>query len=211
MLMDEPFGAIDPITRERLQNEFLRLHQQIRKTIIFVTHDIDEAIKMGDKIAVLRDQSHIAQFDTPENILTSPADDYVADFIGAGASLKRLNLSRVRDLEVTSDAPTGSTTEDPAELQRRLGASDWSAMLLLDGRATALPLGHRRRPAPQRAASTGVGLAGPGRRRAARDAGRRPQRADHLQRWLRDHRRRPRRLPGHRRPRDDHGGGPDHA
>ena len=133
MLMDEPFGAIDPITRERLQNEFLRLHQQIQKTVIFVTHDIDEAIKMGDKIAVLRDQSHIAQFDTPENILTSPADDYVADFIGAGASLKRLNLSRVRDLEVTSDAPTGSTTEDPAELQRRLGASDWSAMLLLDG------------------------------------------------------------------------------
>ncbi|QBR92796.1 ATP-binding cassette domain-containing protein [Nocardioides euryhalodurans] len=133
MLMDEPFGAIDPITRERLQNEFLRLHQQIRKTVIFVTHDIDEAIKMGDKIAVLRDQSHVAQFDTPENILTSPADDYVADFIGAGASLKRLNLSRVRDLEVTSDAPTGATTEDPAVLQRRLGDSDWSAMLLLDG------------------------------------------------------------------------------
>ena len=132
MLMDEPFGAIDPITRERLQNEFLRLQQQIQKTIIFVTHDIDEAIKMGDRIAVLRDQSHIAQFDTPENILTNPADDYVADFIGAGASLKRLNLSRIRDLEVTADAPIGSLDDEPAELQRRLGASDWSAMLLLD-------------------------------------------------------------------------------
>jgi len=138
MLMDEPFGAIDPITRERLQNEFLRLQQQIQKTIIFVTHDIDEAIKMGDRIAVLRDQSHIAQFDTPENILTNPADDYVSDFIGAGASLKRLNLSRIRDLEVTSDAPTGSLSEDRAELQRRLMASDWSAMLLLD---------EQRRPA----------------------------------------------------------------
>jgi len=132
MLMDEPFGAIDPITRERLQNEFLRLQQQIQKTIIFVTHDIDEAIKMGDRIAVLRDQSHIAQFDTPENLLTNPADDYVADFIGAGASLKRLNLSRIRDLEVTADAPIGSVSDDAAELRRVLAASDWSAILLLD-------------------------------------------------------------------------------
>ena len=132
MLMDEPFGAIDPITRDRLQNEFLRLQQQIQKTIIFVTHDIDEAIKMGDRIAVLRDQSHIAQFDTPENLLTNPADDYVSDFIGAGASLKRLNLSRIRDLEVESDAPVGSVTDDPADLRRVLAASDWSAMLLLD-------------------------------------------------------------------------------
>ncbi len=132
MLMDEPFGAIDPITRERLQNEFLRLQQQVQKTIIFVTHDIDEAIKMGDKIAVLRDQSHIAQFDTPENILTAPADDYVADFIGAGASLKRLNLSRIRDVEITHDAPTGSVDDDPGDLQRTLLGSDWSAMLLTD-------------------------------------------------------------------------------
>ena len=134
MLMDEPFGAIDPITRERLQNEFLRLQAQIQKTIIFVTHDIDEAIKMGDRIAVLRDQSHIAQLDTPENILSNPADDYVADFIGAGASLKRLNLSRVRDLEVTADAPTGRFDEDAEVLRRRLLDSHWSAMLLLDER-----------------------------------------------------------------------------
>lgn len=138
MLMDEPFGAIDPITRERLQNEFLRLQAEIQKTIIFVTHDIDEAIKMGDRIAVLRDQSHIAQFDTPENILSNPADDYVADFIGAGASLKRLNLSRIRDVEMTTDTPTGLLSDDPAELGRQLLASDWSAMLLLD---------EQRRPA----------------------------------------------------------------
>ena len=132
MLMDEPFGAIDPITRERLQNEFLRLQAQIQKTIIFVTHDIDEAIKMGDRIVVLREGSHIAQFDTPEAILTNPADDYVADFIGAGASLKRLNLSRIRDVEMATDTPTGSMTESAEELSRRLDASDWSAMLLLD-------------------------------------------------------------------------------
>ena len=72
MLMDEPFGAIDPITRERLQNEFLRLQRQLRKTIVFVTHDIDEAIKMGDRIAVLRDGSHIAQYDTPERSWSAP-------------------------------------------------------------------------------------------------------------------------------------------
>ncbi len=157
MLMDEPFGAIDPITRERLQNEFLRLQQQIQKTIIFVTHDIDEAIKMGDRIAVLRDQSHIAQFDTPENLLTNPADDYVADFIGAGASLKRLNLSRIRDLEVTSAAPVGSVTDDVADLRRVLGASDWSAMLLLDAErrpARWVTMGDLRRAG----APAGVGL-----------------------------------------------------
>ena len=132
MLMDEPFGAIDPITRERLQNEFLRLQAEIQKTIIFVTHDIDEAIKMGDRIAVLREQSHIAQFDTPEKILAEPADEYVADFIGAGASLKRLNLSRIRDVEMTTDTPTGLLSEDPADLRARLLESDWTAMLLLD-------------------------------------------------------------------------------
>ncbi len=132
MLMDEPFGAIDPITRERLQNEFLRLQAQIQKTIIFVTHDIDEAIKMGDRIAVLRDQSHIAQYDTPENILTNPADDYVSDFIGSGASLKRLNLTRIRDVEMATDAPTGTIHDSPEELSRKLEASPWSAVLLLD-------------------------------------------------------------------------------
>jgi osmoprotectant transport system ATP-binding protein len=90
MLMDEPFGAIDPITRDRLQNEFLRIQSEVKKTIVFVTHDIDEAIKMGDRIAILREGSQIAQYDTPERILVDPADDFVADFIGRGASLKRL-------------------------------------------------------------------------------------------------------------------------
>jgi osmoprotectant transport system ATP-binding protein len=100
MLMDEPFGAIDPIVRERLQNEFLRLQSEVRKTIVFVTHDFDEAIKMGDRIAILQEGSRLAQYDTPERILTSPANDFVAEFIGSGATLKRLNLSRVADIEL---------------------------------------------------------------------------------------------------------------
>ncbi len=98
MLMDEPFGATDPITREHLQNEFVKLQKQLRKTIIFVTHDFEEAIKLGDRIAVLRDRSHIAQYDTPANILADPADDYVAGFIGQDATLKRLALLRVEDV-----------------------------------------------------------------------------------------------------------------
>ncbi len=133
MLMDEPFGAIDPITRDRLQNEFLRLQAEIRKTIIFVTHDIDEAIKMGDRIAILREHSRIAQFDTPERILVNPADEFVADFIGRGASLKRLSLSRVRDIELRS----WSTIEDGTdrdEALRALAASDKGHLLVLDER-----------------------------------------------------------------------------
>jgi osmoprotectant transport system ATP-binding protein len=131
MLMDEPFGAIDPITRDRLQNEFLRLQAQIRKTIVFVTHDIDEAIKMGDRIAILRVGSHVAQYDTPEHILTAPADDFVADFIGRGASLKRLNLSRVRDVEL-SQWPTVVVGEERSSALTRLRESDKGSLLVLD-------------------------------------------------------------------------------
>ncbi|MEJ2629667.1 MAG: ABC transporter ATP-binding protein [Acidihalobacter sp.] len=98
LLMDEPFGAIDPITRERLQNEFLRLQERIRKTIVFVSHDIDEAVKMGDRIAVFGERSRIIQYDTPERILTAPANDFVRDLTGSGAMLKRLALSRVCDI-----------------------------------------------------------------------------------------------------------------
>jgi osmoprotectant transport system ATP-binding protein len=100
LLMDEPFGAIDPITRERLQNEFLRLQAEIRKTIVFVTHDIDEAIKMGDKIAVLKKGGHLAQYAAPAELLMRPADPFVEDFVGADRSLKRLALQRVRDIDL---------------------------------------------------------------------------------------------------------------
>jgi osmoprotectant transport system ATP-binding protein len=132
LLMDEPFGAIDPITRTRLQNEFLRLQSEMQKTIVFVTHDIDEAIKMGDRIAILKEHSEIAQFDTPESILTAPANDFVEDFVGSGATLKRLNLTRVRDVQLTTDALVGSVDEPLEKLHRRLDASEWTALLVLD-------------------------------------------------------------------------------
>ena len=102
MLMDEPFGATDPITRERLQAEFLRLQADIGKTIIFVTHDFDEAVRLGDRIAVLSERSRIEQFDTPANILAQPANDYVASFIGQGAAIKRLSLIPVTDARLSN-------------------------------------------------------------------------------------------------------------
>ena len=109
MLMDEPFGATDPITRERLQNEFLRLQRELRKTIIFVTHDFEEAVKLGDRIAVLRERSRIAQYDTPARILANPADDYVASFIGGDATLKRLALITVAELAAGLTPRPGAT------------------------------------------------------------------------------------------------------
>ena len=102
MLMDEPFGAIDPINRARLQDEFLGLQERVRKTVVFVTHDIDEAIKMGDKIAILRQGGRLAQYDTPEEILTNPADQFVAEFVGADRALKRLGLATLADVELLS-------------------------------------------------------------------------------------------------------------
>ncbi|HET9380021.1 MAG TPA: betaine/proline/choline family ABC transporter ATP-binding protein [Streptomyces sp.] len=133
LLMDEPFGAVDPITRDHLQDELIRLQRELHKTIVFVTHDFDEAIKIGDRIAVLRERSHIAQFDTPEAILTNPADDFVSGFVGAGAALKRLNLTRVRDVEIT-DYPT-VTVEDPLqEIFNALRDGGNNEILLLDRR-----------------------------------------------------------------------------
>jgi osmoprotectant transport system ATP-binding protein len=111
MLMDEPFGAIDPITRDRLQDEFLRLHREVRKTVIFVTHDIDEAIKLGDRIAILREGGVLAQYDTPDRILAAPADDFVARFVGADRGLKRLALRRLSEIELES--PNGAAEGAP--------------------------------------------------------------------------------------------------
>ena len=99
MLMDEPFGALDPITRDRLQQDFLRLHREVRKTVVFVTHDMDEAIKMGDRIAILRD-GHLVQHDTPDRILAEPADDFVASFVGVDRGLKRLLVWKLSDVEL---------------------------------------------------------------------------------------------------------------
>ncbi|MFE2379461.1 ABC transporter ATP-binding protein [Streptomyces sp. NPDC059398] len=131
LLMDEPFGAVDPITRDHLQDELIRLQHELHKTIVFVTHDFDEAIKLGDRIAVLREQSHIAQFDTPEAILTNPSDDFVSGFVGAGAALKRLNLTRVREVEI-ADFPT-ATIDDPLEsIFTLLRTGRTNEVLLLD-------------------------------------------------------------------------------
>ena len=131
LLMDEPFGAIDPITREKLQDEFLRLQQDIKKTIVFVTHDIDEAIKMGDRIAILQQQSVIAQYDTPETILTDPANQFVEDFVGAGASIKRLSLTTIKEIE-PADWPVAKSTDSHDKVREKLQDSGRDYILLLD-------------------------------------------------------------------------------
>jgi osmoprotectant transport system ATP-binding protein len=131
MLMDEPFGAIDPINRERLQNEFLRLQNEIRKTIVFVTHDIDEAIKMGDKIAVLKRGGVLAQYATPAELLSFPADNFVKDFVGADRALKRLALQRVRDIDLWT-AATARVGESTAEVRAKIAEADLHIALLVD-------------------------------------------------------------------------------
>ena len=108
MLMDEPFGAIDPITRARLQDEFLRIQQRVKKTIVFVTHDLDEAVKMGDRIAILRD-GRVVQYDAPEHILARPADAFVEEFVGQDRALKRLSLYTVGSrMTGGASAPAGA-------------------------------------------------------------------------------------------------------
>ncbi len=131
MLMDEPFGAIDPINRERLQNEFLRLQAEIRKTVLFVTHDIDEAIKMGDRIAILKEGGHLAQYATPAELLMAPADDFVEDFVGADRALKRLALMRVRDIDLWQ-APLAYVGQPTAEVRAKLDGGEVPYALVVD-------------------------------------------------------------------------------
>jgi len=131
MLMDEPFGAVDPIVRERLQDEFLRLQEEIAKTILFVTHDIDEAIKMGDLVAVFQQGGRVAQFGTPTELLASPASDFVARFVGADRGLKRLSLSRVRDIAL-QPAVIGRIGEPAGDARRRALADPLPYLLLVD-------------------------------------------------------------------------------
>lgn len=130
MLMDEPFGAVDPITRGRLQDEFLNMQQQIKKTIVFVTHDIDEALKMGTKIAVLR-AGQLVQYATPDELLSKPADDFVEDLVGRDSTLKRLNL-------ITAEEVMGQTLitvgEDASisEVREKYGDSPGSRIYVVD-------------------------------------------------------------------------------
>jgi osmoprotectant transport system ATP-binding protein len=134
MLMDEPFGAIDPIARERLQNEFLRLQAQVRKTVLFVTHDIDEAIKMGDRIAIMQEGGRVEQYATPAEILMAPATEFVEDFVGADRALKRLALMRVADIDLW-EAPLAYVGQPTAEVRAKLAGPDVEVPypLLVDG------------------------------------------------------------------------------
>ncbi|MGZ5347892.1 MAG: ABC transporter ATP-binding protein [Solirubrobacterales bacterium] len=131
MLMDEPFGAIDPISRDRLQNEFLRLQAEIRKTVLFVTHDIDEAIKMGDRIAVMKQGGVLAQYATPAELLMAPADDFVEDFVGADRALKRLALMRVRDIDLWQ-APLAYVGQASSEVRAKLASAEVPHPLVVD-------------------------------------------------------------------------------
>jgi len=141
MLMDEPFGAVDPIVRERLQNEFLRLHRQLGTTVLFVTHDIDEAIKMGTRVAVMQQGGHLAQYAPPTELLAHPASEFVSRFVGVDRGLKRMSLLRVEDvrLEPGVVAHVGETAQTAR--RRALEAeSEW--LVLLDERDA--PLGWVR-------------------------------------------------------------------
>jgi osmoprotectant transport system ATP-binding protein len=152
LLMDEPFGAIDPINRDRLQNEFLRLQAEISKTIIFVTHDIDEAIKMGDRVAVLKQGGKLAQYAPPAELLMRPADEFVEQFVGADRALKRLALQRVRDVDLWTAALVHAG-EPVAEARAKMADADMDIPLLVDDQARPIGwlserglLGERVRP-----------------------------------------------------------------
>jgi osmoprotectant transport system ATP-binding protein len=134
LLMDEPFGAVDPIARDRLQSEFLRLQSEVRKTVVFVTHDVEEAVRLGDRIAVLSQGGHLEQFADPGTVLGTPANDFVADFVGSDRGLKRLAVTAIdpADLE---HPPTVKATESMAaarEAMEKSGAR-WSVVVDEDG------------------------------------------------------------------------------
>lgn len=124
MLMDEPFGAVDPIVRERLQDQFLDLQERLKKTIVFVTHDVDEAIKMADRIAILNRGGVIEQLASPEEILRAPANDFVKSFVGSERGLKRLALMRVSDIEI-DDGPIVSPDAPAADALDAMGRFDF--------------------------------------------------------------------------------------
>jgi osmoprotectant transport system ATP-binding protein len=155
MLMDEPFGAVDPIARARLQNEFLRQHREQRTTVIFVTHDIDEAIKMGDRVAVLHEGGVLAQYASPEDLLTRPSSDFVARFVGADRGLKRLALTAIADvaLEPALTIHENEILGSPEDGQELAGGR---YRLLLDGENRPLGWINTRRMAAGERASRGA-------------------------------------------------------
>jgi osmoprotectant transport system ATP-binding protein len=134
MIMDEPFGAIDPVNREIIQDEFLRMQQSLRKTVMFVSHDIDEAVKMGDRVALFR-SGRLEQYDTPDNVLAHPANSFVADFVGEDRTLKRLRLVRVGSA-MHAEAPSvrGEDTLDTAIRRMREHGSEHIVVVDENGR-----------------------------------------------------------------------------
>ena len=147
LLMDEPFGAVDPVVRERLQSEFLRLQSEVRKTILFVTHDLDEAVRLGDRIAVFSQGGHLEQYDAPAAVLGSPASDFVADFVGADRGLKRLSVTTVDAGDLTHPPVVHLRDSLPAAGDR-LRAADAHWAVVLDDDETLhgwLPLGATSR------------------------------------------------------------------
>ena len=143
LLMDEPFGAVDPITRQRLQDELIRIQEEVQKTIVFVTHDFDEAVKLGDWIVIFSEGAHIVQYDSPERVLAEPANDFVADFIGSGAGLKQLTLNRVKDVHL-ADAITASPGEKAADVLERITKAGHGHAVVVDDRNRPLSWPSRR-------------------------------------------------------------------
>jgi osmoprotectant transport system ATP-binding protein len=138
MLMDEPFSAVDPVVRKGLQEEFLRLQEDLGKTIVFVTHDVDEAIKLGNRIAVLRTGGELAQFDTPENLLAEPEDEFVESFVGVDRGIRRLSFFPATDLPLHTDTViSADTSGDRARAQGERDGTRW--LLVVD--AQRRPLG----------------------------------------------------------------------
>jgi osmoprotectant transport system ATP-binding protein len=159
MLMDEPFGAVDPIARDRLQDDFLRLHAEVPKTVVFVTHDIDEAIKMGHRIAILRD-GELVQYDTPDRILAEPANDFVADFVGADRGLKRLRVWALSDVELD---PVGEGAALPSA-REDTSLRDALSLMLVEGTERLTVLDSAGTPKGTVALGTITRLIGPEKR-----------------------------------------------
>jgi osmoprotectant transport system ATP-binding protein len=149
LLMDEPFGAIDPVTRVRLQDEFLRLQEEVRKTIVFVTHDLEEAVKMGDRLAILDVGGVLAQLDTPAEILAHPASRMVADFVGADRGLKRLKVTAI-DLDCLEHPPTIPPAATLADARAAIARTGMEWVAVVDDTGTLR--GHVRK---ERAAGDG--------------------------------------------------------
>ena len=137
LLMDEPFSAVDPIVRKGLQEEFLRIQAAVAKTILFVTHDIDEAVKLGDKIAVLRQGGILAQFDTPDRLLAEPADEFVEQFLGTDRGIKRLTFYTADGLNLLG-GPVVAADTGTAAAREAAAAGDFPWLLVVDERRRPL-------------------------------------------------------------------------